>query len=229
MSTTPDAPAGATPLSQRLRTETAELHRLAERSGIMHGLLRGRLDRGEYVELLRGLQTVYAALERRLHALAADPVVRPFFDEALLRTPALAADIRALHDGDATADAEVQAAAARYATRIDAASPAQLVAHAYVRYLGDLSGGQALGRVIAKALALPGDEGIAFYRFPGIPDPEAYKVRFRASLDAWPLSPAEADDVVREAQDAFRLNVTVFEAVGTRSAASDAPPPTPAA
>jgi len=217
-----------TPLSQRLRTETADLHRLAERSGIMHGLLRGRLDRGEYVELLRGLQTVYTALERRLTALADDPVVRPFYHEALLRSAPLAEDLQALHGSGWTEEVAEQDAAHEYAHRIDAATPAQLVAHAYVRYLGDLSGGQALGKVIAKALALPDDAGVAFYRFPGIPDAEAFKAEFRTALDAWPLTESEADDVVREAQDAFRLNVRVFEAVGTRSVPSAAPPPTPA-
>jgi heme oxygenase len=104
-----------------------------------------------------------------------------------------------------------------------------LVAHAYVRYLGDLSGGQALGRSSRARFALPNGDGTAFYRFPEIADAEQYKDRFRSALDAWPVSTTEADGVVREAQEAFRLNVRVFEGVATRTAPSGAPPLPPGA
>ena len=40
-----------------------------------------------------------------------------------------------------------------------------LLAHAYVRYLGDLSGGQIIGGRIKRAYGLQGQEGIAFYDF----------------------------------------------------------------
>jgi len=218
-----------TALSLRLRTETADLHRLAERSGIMHDLLRGRLERGAYVALLRGLHVVYASLERRLDALADTPEVRGVYSPALRRAESLAADLVALHGPRWARELSPGAGAQAYARRIEDASPSQLVAHAYVRYMGDLSGGQALGRVIARALALDGETGTAFYRFPDIPDTEAFKEAFRSALDIWPLDAAGADDVVREAQRAFRLNVTVFEEVATPGAPSAALPPPPVA
>lgn len=40
-----------------------------------------------------------------------------------------------------------------------------MLAHAYVRYLGDLSGGQVIGARIKKAYGLNGQDGTAFYRF----------------------------------------------------------------
>ena len=195
----------------------------------MRGLLRGHLDRGEYVSLLRALHAVYASMERRLHALATDPVVRPFVDPALDRTPALEEDLVTLHGSGWAHEVPLLPAGEVYAARIDAATTPGLIAHAYVRYLGDLSGGQALGRVIARALALPDDAGVSFYRFPGVPDADAYKAHFRASLDELTLDATVADDVVREAQDAFRLNVTVFEEAGRQSAPCAAPPPPPSA
>ena len=51
-----------------------------------------------------------------------------------------------------------------------------LVAHSYVRYLGDLSGGQVLGRVVAGALRLGDGRGTAFYTF-GPPGAEALASR----------------------------------------------------
>lgn len=47
-----------------------------------------------------------------------------------------------------------------------AQGPARLLAHAYVRYLGDLSGGQTIRRRIAKAYGVGEDgAGVEFYRF----------------------------------------------------------------
>lgn len=43
--------------------------------------------------------------------------------------------------------------------------PAALLAHAYVRYLGDLSGGQFIKRRIAKAYGLEDRAGLSFYDF----------------------------------------------------------------
>lgn len=216
-------------LSQRLREETTDLHRLAERSGIMFELLRGRLDRRDYVTLVRDLLEVYTALEERLDGCADAPAIRGIHDRALHRAESLRADLAALHGSDWVREVHAGEPARAYAARIHAATPLQLAAHAYVRYLGDLSGGQALGRVIARALALPSEAGVAFYHFRAIGDVTGYKGRFRDALDAIPLAVGDADLVVREAQVAFRLNVRVFEDAGRRTAPSAAPLPPPAA
>lgn len=58
-----------------------------------------------------------------------------------------------------------------YVARINelanATDPSPLLAHSYVRYLGDLSGGQAIRHTLAKAYDLDEEEGdgIAFYAF----------------------------------------------------------------
>ncbi len=213
------------PLSLRLRTETADLHRLAERTGIMQDMLHGRLQRPDYVTLIRNFHLVYQAMEECLVRHAADPVVQPFRHAGLDRTDALAADLAYLHGPRWHAEVPVSAAGEEYAGRVRAASPPLLVAHAYVRYLGDLSGGQALRRVVGRGLGLQGSEGLSFYDFPGISDPEAFKARFRESLDAMALPVEVENQVVTEARDAFGLNVSLFEAVAPRTAASDAPAP----
>lgn len=43
--------------------------------------------------------------------------------------------------------------------------PAALLSHAYVRYLGDLSGGQVIRGKIAKAYNLEDGAGVSFYDF----------------------------------------------------------------
>jgi heme oxygenase (biliverdin-producing, ferredoxin) len=61
-----------------------------------------------------------------------------------------------------------------YVSRIeelaDGADPSPLLAHSYVRYLGDLSGGQIIRHVVAKAYTLDEKEGrgVSFYAFKSL-------------------------------------------------------------
>jgi len=55
-----------------------------------------------------------------------------------------------------------------YQTRIvdlSTSNPELLLAHAYVRYFGDLSGGQIIAAKVKKMYSLPGDKGTEFYEF----------------------------------------------------------------
>ncbi|MBX3263193.1 MAG: biliverdin-producing heme oxygenase, partial [Labilithrix sp.] len=81
-----------------------------------------------------------------------------------------------------------------------------LVAHAYVRYMADVSGGVIAGRVAQRMLRLPSREGLAFFAFEGIPDPAVFRREFRALLDALPRDRAETEAIVAEANVAFELN-----------------------
>ena len=61
----------------------------------------------------------------------------------------------------------------RYAEVVAAASGGagdRLLAHAYTRYLGDLSGGQVIGRLLGRSLGMT-EEALSFYRFAAIEDP----------------------------------------------------------
>jgi len=54
--------------------------------------------------------------------------------------------------------------------------PALLIAHHYTRYLGDLTGGQILGKMAIKAMDLPSTgEGVQFYVFKNIPDAKKFE------------------------------------------------------
>jgi heme oxygenase len=178
----------------------------------MRGLLRGRLGRAGYCRLLRNLQAIYAALEAALERHATHPFVAALDLPGLRRCAALAADLRALHGERWEAELGIAAATARYAARLrelDRDRPELLVAHAYVRYLGDLSGGQILRRTVADALGLAPGAGATFYDFGC--DPAALAGRFRARLDSLGADPATADAIVAEAQHAFDLHVRLFE------------------
>lgn len=213
---TQDAPPG---LATALREGTREAHRDAERGPFVHALIRGQLARPVYLDYLRALATIYAALEASLARHADHPIVGPLARPELLRGPAIARDLATL---GAAAQPPVAAARA-YADRLHALAdhhPALLVAHAYTRYLGDLSGGQLLRRGAARALGIgpehpehPEHPGLDFYAFREIADLDAYKRELRACLDALPVDATTAAAIVDEARRAFTDTASIFAAL----------------
>ena len=215
---------GAAPqgLAAELRAGTREAHRVAERSGIMHAILvDGAVSRPAYARLLRSLHAIYAALEGELARHRAHPALAPLPVAGLARTGRLAADLAVHHGADWAHALAPAPAAADYARRLHdlgARAPALLAAHAYVRYLGDLSGGQLLPARIAAAAGVPAADGFAFYAFPEIADAAAFKRDFRRALDALPLDADVAAAVVAEARDAFARHARLFEEVAVGGA-----------
>ncbi len=201
-------------LPERLRLETRDLHAAAERSGVMGDLLHGRLRLDSYRAMLSNLHAIYDALEAALDARKADPQVAPLRMPGLYRAAALADDIDTLGGNEAVVEDAAAADASRLAQIAQAGSPA-LVAHAYVRYLGDLHGGQALKRVVARTFGL-GAEGTSFYEFGDDEEVRSHRTAFRAALAALPVSPADADLIVAEARWAFTQHQQLFEQLQAR-------------
>ena len=126
--------------------------------------------------------TLFSAIETALEKHATHPSLEPTYNPALLaRAPALASDISYLLQVDERTwkshrihlqlMSRSPTPLLNYVRRIEELSqssdPSALLAHSYVRYLGDLSGGQTIRHTIAKAYGL--DEaaglGISFYAF----------------------------------------------------------------
>lgn len=207
-------------LSERLKTETRVLHTAAERSTFMGVLLRGRIERAAYCALLCNLHAVYAALEPALTRHAAHPLIAPVHAPALFRAAALASDLATLHGPQWAGEIALQPATRAYVDRLhelDAAQPAGLLAHAYVRYLGDLSGGQVLRRIVAQSAALGGEHGVAFYDFGDAAATRRLTDAFRAGLASVSADPIQADALVDEARLAYGLHQRLFDELATAS------------
>jgi heme oxygenase len=201
-------------LSARLRESTKAMHRLAERSGFMGELLAGRLGRDAYCGYLRNLHALYDALERELDRLAGESPAPPWILAPLFRRGAIAADLAHLHGGD-WARLPLASATAAYVVRLAAVGrecPHRLAAHAYVRYLGDLSGGQAISGVIRRAYALGEGPGTAFYRFEA-GGTGSLKPALREALDAYGVAvgASRSWEIVEEAVAAFARHRELFD------------------
>lgn len=204
------SPSGAA-LSARLRAHTRDCHQRAERSGIIRQITGRTVSRPGYVRYLRHLQAVYATMEQKLAAWQTDPVLAPFSDPALARAPALAHDLDCLVGAGWREVLPLQQAGADYCRRIEAAATPELLAHAYVRYLGDLNGGRVMPRLLTEALALPPD-CLAFYRFTALAEPARCLADLRAAIDHG-VAAEEWGRVLDEARLAFELNIRLAESV----------------
>ncbi len=198
-------------LSVLMRDGSQAEHKDAEGSNFMSSLLDGQVNEAGYTEYLAMLRPIYAALESVAARLADDPIAGTMIDPAINRLDAIDQDL-AFWAGDAGVPEIRSKAVDTYVARVEAsaADPALFVAHHYTRYLGDLSGGQAIGRILARAFDLPEGQGIAFYRFDAVPKPKPYKDQYRARLDSLPLTSEDQQRVVEEVKVVFGLNGALF-------------------
>jgi heme oxygenase (biliverdin-producing, ferredoxin) len=206
-----------------LRTKT--LHIEAERTGIIRDLLRGEASRDGYVMLLRNLLPAYRELERGLERHRGSAILGALADYRLDRAPAIESDLAALCGPRWSQDVPLLDAGELYASRVsDAANGngAKLIAHAYTRYLGDLSGGQILQRLMARSLQLRPAE-LSFYGFERFSDLNALKAEYRKALDQAGALAMDPQAVIEEGAIAFSLNIglscAVQEMVTSESAA----------
>jgi heme oxygenase len=198
--------------AERLRADTRGLHAAVERAGIMPKLLRGELDRCGYCRLLRNLHDIYRSLEPALLRHAAQPAVAPVVLPELFRADPLDDDMVTLH-GSAWPGLPSMPATRIYVDRLRQIArddPPLLVAHAYVRYLGDLSGGRIVRKIVAESLCLDGGNGLRFYDFGGDERAASLAERLRRGIDD-ACARAPLDAIVAEAQQAFRLHARLFE------------------
>lgn len=214
------APVGIT---TALYHRTKSLHAEAERTGIIRDLLRGEASREGYGLLLRNLLPAYQAMERGLENHRKSEALGALADFRLDRAAALESDLVSLSGEHWNRQIPLLAASEGYAKRIDEAAEGdgtRLIAHAYTRYLGDLSGGQILQRLLARSLELKPSE-LSFYDFPRFSDLNTLKSDYRKALDHAGTSVADPLAVIEEGAIAFALNIDL--SISIKAMLSSAP------
>ncbi|MBO0985213.1 biliverdin-producing heme oxygenase [Rathayibacter sp. SD072] len=134
-------------MAAALREATSDGHRHAESRGFITARMQGGLSLNEFARYLAQLLPVYEALDRR-DASAADPAL--LHGTTVHQVAALHASLDAL--GVNPSSVVPLAATERYAARVASSGDDDGVlhlAHHYTRYLGGLSGGQAVATMMA--------------------------------------------------------------------------------
>lgn len=196
------------PLSRALQDSTAIAHDRAENAGFITRLMSGGGSVDGLVALLHQSLPVYQALESACDEVRDDPRIAPILDSRLDRTVALATDLETHAVAGHACDVRVPATEA-YVAELErcVGDPAALVGHHYVRYLGDLSGGQIIKTMVRRHYGV--EDGLSFYEFE-IPKPKVYKDGYRAALNALPLTDTEREATLAAATRAFDLNHQIF-------------------
>lgn len=202
-------------LSAELRDATAAAHTDAESSAFITELMQGQRDAASFAVLTAQLLYIYRALEQALREHYTDhPLVAQMDDSRLDRVAALESDLTHLV-GDfeaAIADGSlpIVPATRRYAELLSSEHTAErILANHYVRYLGDLSGGQAIAALVGRHYGVAA-EGLSFYRFEGIEKLKVFKDEYRARLDQLQPDQESRARLVGAAVEAFSLNHAVF-------------------
>ena len=201
-------------LAQELKTGTKRSHTAAENTKFVGSFLRCVVSEQNYRTLIKDFYFVYSALEEEMERLKDDEFLNPIYFKELNRLNFIKWDLRYYYGPNWMMEVKPSEACIQYTERIHEVAdkdPYLLVGHHYTRYLGDLSGGQILRNIAEKALDLPKNEGLHFYDFPKIEDKKAFKTKYREGLDKVTTDTSKINDIIAEANYAFRLNMYMFD------------------
>ena len=210
------------PFSQALRERTWSGHSDSEHAGFMADLMKGEGTREDYIALVAQHSFIYEALEAAERSFATDAVVAQFATPRLTRLPALEADLDFLLGAEWRDRIAPLPTTVAYVERIREVESERwsggFIAHHYTRYLGDLSGGQFIGRVMQRRFGFD-TNGVGFYLFDEIADPQEFKQTYRDELDKVAWDDIERERVIDEVLLAYRLNTSLFDDLAEAKAA----------
>jgi heme oxygenase (biliverdin-producing, ferredoxin) len=193
---------GFGPRVRRLHARIGAAHHQAEGMAFSRSLLDGQAKPRQLAGLLRALQPGYAVLEQDGPELGSALGARDLPWSDLSRKAALQHDLAMLDGIEAT---PASAAAAQWVSHLRTLAqqaPHRLMAHVYVRYGGDLSGGQQLGGQANAILERHGLPNLGFWAFER-PTAEL-KVELHEAFEQLELSEAEEEELLEESVLAFQ-------------------------
>ena len=195
-------------LSAMVREASKESHSSAENSPFMTALLKGELSTDAYCDYLAQLAPIYETLESWLDTKL------PLFDRRLDRYERIISDIDSMCGTRIVSDETIEYTS-HLKSIIKAKDEVRFLAHHYVRYLGDLSGGQAVAKLVMRNMSIP-PNFLSFYEFDQINDKVRYKETYREQLDSLELTDAQTQAFIAEVMIAFKHHEKIFSALGEK-------------
>ena len=216
LQTYPTAETSTLPLADLLKKATTKHHRLAERSGIVQQMLKGEIRQDAYLLYLRNLRAIYSVLEQELRKTTpSSKRIEPFLNPMLHRKKPLTSDLNIIGGYKEWKRLPILPSCEAYCDDIQntrMSAPHALLGHIYVRYLGDMNGGQVLERLLRKTLDLP-TNAYSFYRYPAIVDLSTFRNDYRQMFNKTGFNQAEQTDIIKAAIRGFEFNILLSKAV----------------
>jgi heme oxygenase len=192
---------GFGPRVRKLHARIGKAHHQAEGMAFSRALLDGQASPRQLAALIRALAPAYALLEQEGPELASALGASSIPWAALGRTAALTHDLVLLSTLEATPASAAAAIWLEQLRLLARQAPHRFMAHVYVRYGGDLSGGQQLAEqanAILRSQELP---ALSFWAFEQ--DRSSLKQQLHDGFEAMDLSAEEEEELVEEAVLAF--------------------------
>nr|YP_009392499.1 Heme oxygenase [Caloglossa monosticha]ARW61061.1 Heme oxygenase [Caloglossa monosticha] len=204
----------STNLAKQLREGTTKSHSMAENVSFVKSFLGGVVDKKSYRKLVANLFFIYSAIEQQIEKNKDHEAIKSIYFPELFRQSSLAQDLNYYYGVNWSNQITPSSATKLYINRINSIGinqPELLVAHAYTRYIGDLSGGQILKKIAVNAMNLTNNVGVSFYDFKAIEDEKSFKEKYKKALNNIPLNDIQISQVITEANIAFNLNMQIFK------------------
>lgn len=213
------------PRLRKLHGRIGRAHHQAEGMAFSRALLEERATATQLVALLRSLGPAYALIDGWAPVLAARLGVTDGPWSHLARRTALAHDLALLSTVPATPPAAALAWVEHLRQLADT-EPHRFLAHVYVRYGGDLSGGQQLAARADAILRRAGFPALSFWVFDR-PVAEL-KEGLHDAFERLTLTDAQEAELLEEAEAAFRATQSLLAQLSAPGPADASPAPEPA-
>jgi heme oxygenase len=172
----------------------------------------GELSLADYTRYLAQFARVYEVLESRPNP---GPAV---FDPRLRRLARVRSDLDALGAADWRERFPALPATSAYAGHLrtlieshdELDNTVRYLAHHYARYLGDLSGGQAIAALVARHYGATPTQ-LGFYDFSELGSVVQAKREYRDRMNALALDSTAVDTLTVEVRVAFASNGAIFD------------------
>jgi heme oxygenase len=195
---------------EMVKKETGRVHQMIERTGFIGRLFQGEASRSEYAQYLTNLYYVYRCLEEGLTRHRRHAFVDPIFFPELHRTEALEKDLTTLLGSGWKQIEPLKATRVYvgYLTELTEEHHERLAAHAFVRYLIDLSQSEFLYKLYMNQFRLKQEEP-AYHRYENIPDIKGFLLKYHSALESLPLENADRERFIQEILLCYFLNLAM--------------------
>ncbi len=200
------------PIMQRLKAETRDLHTHAESRVLQQKIAKGAVDRPSFMAYLGQLYHVHRALESALtESSDRDPAIGAIATADRMRIPDLDRDL-AFYEMDRD-ELEAGEAASGFASQIEEmkkSKPVALLGALYV-FEGNTNGGRFLARALSQSWGLDGD-GLSYFDPYGEEQPQRWAA-FKRDMDGASFADDQQEAIIEMTKTTFRAIAEVSDEV----------------